>query len=77
MVSVTTSSSASWSATSIATRARGITPTVRPPPARTARATAPIIETEPPPDTYLLDASLERHRRHVVAFVYNDESVTA
>ena len=31
--------------------ARGITPTVRAPPARAAAATAPIIDTRPPPVT--------------------------
>jgi len=51
MVSTRTSSSESWSATSIATRWRGITPIVWPPAALAAAPTAPIIATEPPPVT--------------------------
>ena len=52
IVSVTTSSSASTSATSLCTRAFGMTPTVaRPRPRAAASATAPIIETLPPPET--------------------------
>ena len=51
IVSVTTSSSASVSATSRCTSALGMTPTVRPPRARAAPASAPMAETLPPPDT--------------------------
>src|SRR3954451_24901493 len=51
MSAVTTSSSASVSATSSPTSASGMTPSVCRPPARTPRATAPIIETRPPPET--------------------------
>lgn len=51
MVRTRTSSSESWSATSAATSASGITPTVWPPASRAARPTAPIIDTDPPPVT--------------------------
>jgi hypothetical protein len=51
MVSVTTSSSASTSATSRCTSALGITPTVWPPRCLAATAKAPIADTFPPPDT--------------------------
>ncbi|SKU50175.1 Uncharacterised protein [Mycobacteroides abscessus subsp. abscessus] len=51
MVVVTTSSSASVSATSRCTSVLGMTPMVRPPAARAAWATAPIADTFPPPDT--------------------------
>src|SRR5271166_1094284 len=51
MVSLTISSSASASATSRRIRCCGMTPTVRPPRARAALATAPIAETLPPPHT--------------------------
>jgi hypothetical protein len=51
IVSTTSSSSESVSPTSRSTSARGMTPMVRPPSARTARAISPIIETLPPPET--------------------------
>src|SRR5690242_10931658 len=51
MSAVTMSSSEAVSATSRSTRVCGITPSVRAPPARAAVATAPIMPTQPPPDT--------------------------
>jgi len=51
IVVTTTSSSAEVSATSLTRSPSGITPTVRAPPARAASATAPIMETLPPPET--------------------------
>src|SRR5246127_1707866 len=51
MVSLTISSSASASASSRRIRFWGMTPTVQPPRARAALATAPIAETRPPPPT--------------------------
>jgi len=53
MFCVTTSSSASRSATSRPRSASGITPTVWPPAARAARASRPIMDTDPPPETHV------------------------
>jgi hypothetical protein len=51
MSSTTSSSSASRSPTSTSSRAEGMTPSVKAPPSRAARATAPIADRLPPPLT--------------------------